>query len=719
MNVENTRNQIYPNCLDLLDNLPGVVYRCVNDDKWKMLFMSEQIHELSGFTSEDFISGKMAFGSIIIEKDLDIVREKIRKAIEQNKKYEVTYRINTADNEIKWLWERGGKVQILPDGTEILEGFIVDISERKLFEGKLKQSEQKFRSLYENVPIGLYRATFKGRFLSVNSAMVKMFGFASESEMLNNPIRDIYVTPSHRDLFLQKLEQKGILTSYELFVKRRDGSHFWVSLSALVVYDEKGSKKFYDGHIQDITEQKEAEKKIKESEERYRVLTENVADGVVLARDGKILFANKSFLSIFGVQENDTLEGLQTSLFVQEKHREEFEKNLAAVQEGSAGQTVFQRLCNTKDGREIWAEAHANVILWQGSAAVLAIIRDITEEKRKELALQEEAETLRRENIRLKETSRCLYQLSNIVGKSRPMQEVYELILKAAATNANVIIYGESGTGKELTARAIHDLGARSDKKNIAVNCGAIPENLIESEFFGHKRGAFTGANLDKSGYLDAANGGTLFLDEIGDIPLALQVKLLRAIEGGGYSPVGGTEIKKPDVRIIAATNKNLQELVRKGLMREDFFYRIDIVPIHLPPLRERREDIPLLIDHFLERFDVHGKAQKMSAEIKEALVNYDWPGNIRELANVLQRFVTLNKIDLKGLSLRSIAPEREMAELQRAPDQNYYEIMEAFEKKVLVQALQEHKWHRGNVSEKLGINRKTLFQKLKKHGII
>ena len=158
---------------------------------------------------------------------------------------------------------------------------------------------------------------------------------------------------------------------------------------------------------------------------------------------------------------------------------------------------------------------------------------------------------------------------------------------------------------------------------------------------------------------------------------------------------------------------------LRKGLMREDFFYRIDIVPIHLPPLRERREDIPILIDHFLERFDVHGKAPKMSGDMKEALINYDWPGNVRELANVLQRFVTLNKIDLKGLSLRPIAPEREMAGLEIAPDQNYYEIMSAFEKKVLSRTLQENQWHRGNASEKLGINRKTLFQKLKKHGII
>ncbi len=181
------------------------------------------------------------------------------------------------------------------------------------------------------------------------------------------------------------------------------------------------------------------------------------------------------------------------------------------------------------------------------------------------------------------------------------MQEVYELILKAAATNANAIIYGESGTGKELVARAIHRLNNRKEGRFIPVNCGAIPENLLESEFFGYRKGAFTGAAADKEGYLDLADGGTLFLDELGEIGPNLQVKLLRVLEGGGYSAVGGRDVKKPDVRIIAATNRDLKAQVNRGLMREDFFYRVHIIPIQLPSLRERREDIPLLIEHFMQ----------------------------------------------------------------------------------------------------------------------
>jgi len=178
---------------------------------------------------------------------------------------------------------------------------------------------------------------------------------------------------------------------------------------------------------------------------------------------------------------------------------------------------------------------------------------------------------------------------------------LYELILKAAVTDANVIVYGESGTGKEMVAGAIHEMSDRKGKKFVPVHCGAIPENLMESEFFGYKKGAFTGANADKSGYFDIADGGTLFLDEMGEISLNMQVKLLRVLESKEYTPVGANQVKHSDVRIIAATNRNLREQIDKGLMREDFFYRIHILPINLPSLRKRREDIPLLVDYFIK----------------------------------------------------------------------------------------------------------------------
>ena len=340
---------------------------------------------------------------------------------------------------------------------------------------------------------------------------------------------------------------------------------------------------------------------------------------------------------------------------------------------------------------------------------VLAISRDITDKKRTEQALQDE-------NQRLKASIKDRFRLGDIIGKSQLMQHVYDRILEAAKTDAGVIIYGESGTGKELVARAVHDMSTRRDKAFVPVNSGAIPENLLESEFFGYKKGAFTGASSDKHGYLDLAQGGTLFLDEIGDIGLSMQIKLLRAIDGGGYTPVGGNQVKNTDVRIIAATNKNLAELVKKGEIREDFYYRIHIIPINMPPLRERKEDLPLLIDHFLKIYgNSSQKNPPITGKILDALTGYDWPGNVRELQNSLQRYVTLKKFDFLELpSSEMTLSDDTVTEDAISEVLNYQAAVEKFEKKLILHALERHQWHREKAAASLGIPRRTFFRKLK-----
>ena len=340
---------------------------------------------------------------------------------------------------------------------------------------------------------------------------------------------------------------------------------------------------------------------------------------------------------------------------------------------------------------------------------VLAISRDITDKKRTEQELQDE-------NQRLKASIKDRFRLGDIIGKSRLMQHVYDRILEAAKTDAGVIIYGESGTGKELVARAVHDMSHRRDKAFVPVNSGAIPENLLESEFFGYKKGAFTGASSDKHGYLDLAQGGTLFLDEIGDIGLSMQIKLLRAIDGGGYTPVGGNQVKNTDVRIIAATNKNLAELVKKGEIREDFYYRIHIIPINMPPLRERKEDLPLLIDHFLKIYgNSSQKNPPITGKILDALTGYDWPGNVRELQNSLQRYVTLKKFDfLESPNTEVTVSADTVTEDAISEVLNYQAAVEKFEKKLILHALERHQWHREKAAASLGIPRRTFFRKLK-----
>ncbi len=254
-------------------------------------------------------------------------------------------------------------------------------------------------------------------------------------------------------------------------------------------------------------------------------------------------------------------------------------------------------------------------------------------------------QSMRLENLYLRGEIQSKYGFENIVGRSPKMQEIYRLIAKVAPTPSTVLITGESGTGKELVARAIHYHSQRKDRQFIPVDCAVLSENLLESELFGHVKGSFTGAIVSKPGLFQVADGGSLFLDEIGNISPAMQSKLLRVIQEREFTPVGGTKLKKVDIRLIAATNKNLQEKIKEGSFREDLFYRLNIVPIHLPPLRERQEDIPLLVQHFLLKYcqEMGKNPKRISPAVLERLTRYTWPGNIRELENIIERAVIMS----------------------------------------------------------------------------
>ena len=333
--------------------------------------------------------------------------------------------------------------------------------------------------------------------------------------------------------------------------------------------------------------------------------------------------------------------------------------------------------------------------------------------------LKKSETSLREENVRLKANIKERYRFGKIIGKSPVMQKIYELILKAAASDAGVIVNGESGTGKELVAEAIHEMSDRKEKPFVAVNAGGVAETLLESEFFGYKKGAFTGANTDKRGLLQQADKGTLFLDELGEIGPNLQAKLLRAIEGRGFTPVGGFEAEISDFRVIAATNKDFKQQVKKGLMREDFFFRIHIIPIHLPPLRERKEDIPLLIEHFMQNYPSSKNLPKITVAVMEALTSYDWPGNVRELINTMHRYVSLGEVDFLGE--QTIAPDGEISNFGDNPRHGKIALDQAVaysEKTTILSALKNYDGNKTKTASALGISRTTLFNKMKKYGI-
>lgn len=322
---------------------------------------------------------------------------------------------------------------------------------------------------------------------------------------------------------------------------------------------------------------------------------------------------------------------------------------------------------------------------------------------------------LENENVKLKESIDEISKPDNLIGESHQMKEIYSLINTVAQTDTTVLILGESGTGKELVAKAIHLNSKRKYFPLVTVNCGALPESLLESELFGHEKGAFTGAHYRRKGKFEMANGGTIFLDEIGTISNKVQVELLRVIETKQFTRVGGSETISSDFRVIAATNENLDELVKEGVFREDLYYRLNVFTIHIPPLRERIEDIPLLANYFLKKFttSMNKKITGISDEAMSFMLKYKWPGNVRELENAIERAVVVcrtDKIQLEDLPFR-ISNNSLYSEVE---DKSLSEV----EKRHIALVLKENNWNISKSAEDLKIDRVTLYNKIKKYGL-
>ena len=315
------------------------------------------------------------------------------------------------------------------------------------------------------------------------------------------------------------------------------------------------------------------------------------------------------------------------------------------------------------------------------------------------------------------------FRFENLIGQSCKMHEVFEVATQVAQRDSTVLLTGESGTGKELLAKAIHQNSPRAKNPFVTINCGAIPENLIESELFGHRKGSFTGAFADRVGKFEAANEGTIFLDEIGDLTSALQIRLLRVIQGQEIDKIGYPHPLKVNVRILAATHRNLRKLVEYGRFREDLFYRLNVVTIELPPLRDRREDIPLLVDHFLKKHC--GRYQmplvSMSGEALEVLARHNWPGNVRELENVTEQLVVLGKGDRIQPEHLPVAIHRSRSHVAnislKLPDEGIN--LEEVKKEILLQALEKHHWHQTRAARYLNLSRKALIYRMDKYGFV
>ncbi|MDY6904922.1 MAG: sigma-54-dependent Fis family transcriptional regulator [Thermodesulfobacteriota bacterium] len=633
-----------------------------------------------------------------------------------------------------------GSASLLKDKSDTaigFKGFVQDITDYTLTEKALKESEKQYRLLADHMKDHILLMDLNLQLTYISPSIEKLLGFTLEE--LNTISWDkLFKTESleratHLTAMIQPLTTDSpddVLDRVEeVEVCCKDGRRVWLEIRCSFIRDDTGKAISILGEGRDVTERRQMENALKKSEERYRSVFENAGLPMVIMEESLLIFmANERFADMTGYEKTVIDGRMQFTDFIASGDIETFIKN---VFRGGNSQPVECECRIAHQNGQVY-DVLIRIGRMPAAGQFIAAFTDITSRKKAEAELLESRENLQQENIRLRSSIRERYRFCDIIGKSSSMQAVYEFILQAAATPANVIIYGESGTGKELVAKAIHETSERSQNGFVTVHCGAIPEALMESEFFGYKKGAFTGADVDRRGYLDEADGGTLFLDEIGEIDLNMQVKLLRAISGGGYTPVGSNIIKDTDVRIVAATNRQLKDLVRQGTMREDFFYRIHILPIYIPPLRERKDDLPLLIDHFLQLYDK--KPPPLPAHIVEALLNHDWPGNVRELQNVLHRYIILKQLDFAPMPAVQPTPvEMEptmdtdasdgmpasgMVNGPVMPKEGLPGVLKNVERDHILKVLTENQWHRSRTAAALGINRKTLFRKMQKLGI-
>ena len=528
--------------------------------------------------------------------------------------------------------------------------------------------------------------------------------------------------PRHLELCLESKNIRKSTTvpdAFEEFMAvELGGSTRNLHCIAALILDPDGEVKGAVESMQDITGQRQLEQELRQSNEDYRTLAENFPHGFLVTQDKVLVLVNRVFANLLGYPSPENIIGMNAADLIGEDHRDQFIRNLELVIDGKASlrKNQWPHIC--RDGKLIWLEGHPRRITWRGRPALLSTLVDVTEIRQKELAALGKSCPPGINNI-LEQNIRDRYRLGKIIGKSEIMREVYKLVLKAAARTENVIITGESGTGKEIVARTIHELSSRSDHPFVPINCGAIPADLLESEFFGYKKGAFTGAYADKQGFLSAADQGTLFLDEVGELPLNMQVKLLRVLDHSTYSPIGSSEIKSANVRVIAATNCDLLEHVQTGKMREDFFFRLYIIPIHLPPLRKRKEDIPLLVEYFVsQRHAGSSSSSFMPGYVLDALYSYDWPGNVRELQNTIQRFMTLGKLDMILSENRRVG-DSAPGSTEETPVGDLRNNRNRYEAELIRHTLRQTGGNRSQAAAILGISRKTFYRKLDKCDIL
>ncbi len=625
-------------------------------------------------------------------------------------------------------------------------------------------SREKFivDSFMTNVPDLIAFKDCEGRLLRANEAYIKRLGLSHSHDVIGKTDFDFfpleYAQVNHAQE--QKILRTGVPVTFEERERFPDGTTEMLLTTTMPLRDEHDKIIGSVSISRMITELKqtqtallqaytEVEQRVQErtielrelndmlreesikhqetatslqvSELQYRMLADTVADGILIVRQRQTLFTNAAFASMVDSSPQELFNADVLDLFSEQRKKFAFEQ--LCQTEKTRSHFSWKEKMLTRTQRTFWGEIKQTPIEWNGKPASLLCIRDITERI-------EEQQRLEQENLSLKSTLSERYKFGHLIGKSQAMQHVYNLIANAAASDANVLIEGESGTGKELTARTIHQMSRRSAHAFVPVNCASIQESLFEREFFGHCKGAFTGADRNRPGFFDRAHQGTLFLDEVTELSPGNQAKLLRVLQDGEYMPLGSNVPKKADVLILAATHKACSLELKQGRLRQDFFYRLCVIEITLPPLRMRKEDLPLLLEDILLRYQrkhaqAHGtqsghfplNANMLPPELLNALYAHDWPGNVRELQNIMHRYLATNDLSLITISPQK-SPNITITRSIGIGEKTLSEATHEFEKQLIEETLNQQAYQTGKAAKRLGITRRTLQRKIKEYQI-
>ena len=646
----------------IVDNIPGLV--ATMGAMGEVEFLNRQTLEFFGKTNEELKN--WALTDAIHPDDLPRIIEARIKSIEQGHIYDVEHRCRRADGVYRWFQVRGLPVRDTENKITAWYLLLTDIDDRKRAEEKLRQSEKELRTIADTIRQFIVVLAPDGTTLYVNQVALDLTGYTKDQldeqgfwARVVHPDDVNRLRDERRDRLL-----RGVPFDLEFRALFKSGQYRWQLMQYNPLKNESCQIIRWYCTATDIDDRKRAEEKLRQSEKELRTIADTIRQFiVVLAPDGTTLYANKVALENAGLTVRDlTDENLFThagmtsppsvpgepawsQVWWLAAHPDDRERIQAERRDGFSRGIAFEMEARMlfKTGQYRWQlfeynplkDESGQIIRWYCTGT------DMDDQKRAE-------ERLRNENLVLREEIDRSSMFEEIVGSSKPMSQLLKKVEKVAPSDSTVLILGETGTGKELIARALHRRSKRASRAFVKVNCAAIPQSLIASELFGHEKGAFTGALQRRVGRFEAANGGTLFLDEIGELPMETQIALLRVLQEKEFERVGSNHPISVDVRVIAATNRDLPAAVAAGSFRQDLFYRLNVFPVAVPPLRERVEDIPLLVEYFLGRFakDAGKDIRHIGKQTLEKLQRCRWPGNIRELQNVVERAVILCETD-------------------------------------------------------------------------